>query len=45
VSLLFKWLMRTSYALVIFIVVYAAFMGLLNDMCNCANDWALNNFL
>ncbi len=30
-------------ALIIFIIVYAIAMGLLNDICNCANDYALTN--
>ncbi len=41
--LIIKWITNLIGAFFIFIILYAVAMGLLNDICGCANDYALTN--
>lgn len=41
--LIIKWITYLVGAFFMFIILYAVAMGLLNDICRCANDYALTN--
>ena len=38
-----KFIMYSVSAFMLFILLYAIAMGLINDICSCANDYALTN--
>jgi len=38
-----KFIVYSTSAFMLFILLYAIAMGLINDICSCANDYALTN--
>ena len=38
-----RYIMYLLSAFMLFILLYAIAMGLINDICSCANDYALTN--
>ena len=38
-----KFIVYSTSAFMLFILLYAIAMGLINDICGCANDYALTN--
>jgi len=43
ISTIMRYIMYLVSAFMIFILIYAIAMGLINDICSCANDYALTN--
>ena len=43
ISIIIRAIMYLVSAFMIFILLYAIAMGLINDICSCANDYALTN--
>ena len=43
ISTIMRYIMYLLSAFMLFILLYAIAMGLINDICSCANDYALTN--
>ena len=43
ILIIFKMSMRLFTAFILFMLVYAISMGILNDICGCAKDYDLTN--
>ena len=43
ISIIIRVITYLLSAFMIFILLYAIAMGLINDICSCANDYALTN--
>ena len=43
ISIIIRAITYLVSAFMIFILLYAIAMGLINDICSCANDYALTN--
>ena len=43
ISTIMRYITYLLSAFMLFILLYALAMGLINDICSCANDYALTN--